>query len=365
MTGRRKSPDGLPFRLYRRIGKFKVSYWYKLPSGVWAFNLSAPLNNADAVAEIRKKAIRQAEELNGNAVVFGTVANLIERYFSWQSAMKFDDARRKAKSTLTENLVESKNICKVFGKMEPKSIRPKHVYGYLALRADKGAPAKGNKEVALLSAILEYGRTLGHLETNPCRGIKYNPTKPSQKYVEAADLDYALAEARSRGGSYLIMALCVYTAYLTVSRPGEMRMLSRQNIKTEGLEISIGKGRANQANKRKLIKWSPILRDTITEALSLQRTTGLLVFGNTTGQLYTRSGWTTIWTRLMGYCETKAKAEGVEFVRFTLADMRPAAVTDRKERGDINITNATGHSDERMINQVYDRRTVKKSEATK
>lgn len=365
MIGRRKSPDGLPFRLYQRIGKFKVSFGYKLASGVWAFKLSASVNRPDEVAELRKTAIARAEELNGNAVQAGTVASLVEKYFAWQAAMKPDDARRKAKTTLTENLRESANIVKVFGTMAPVAIKPKHVYGYLAVRADAGAPAKANKEIALLSAILEYGRTRGELETNPCRGIKYNPTKPSQKYVEAADLDYALAEARIRGGSYLILALCVYTAYLTVSRPGEMRTLTRQNIKPEGLEIVVGKRHTNQVSKRKLIKWSPILQSTITEALSLQRTTGLLVFGNTTGQLYTRSGWTTIWTRLMGYCETKAKKEGVEFVRFTLADMRPAAVTDRKERGDINITNATGHSDERMINQVYDRRTVKKSESTK
>ena len=365
MIGRRASPDGLPFRLYQRIGKFKVSFGYKLASGVWAFKLSAPANQPDAVAEIRKQAIGRAEELNGNAVQANTVASLVKKYFAWQAAMKPNDARRKAKTTLEENQREAKNIIKYFGKMSPAAIKAKHVYAYLSERADDGAPAKANKEIALLSAILEYGRTRGDLEINPCRGIKYNPTKPSQKYVEAADLDYALTEARARGGSYLILALCVYTAYLTVSRPGEMRTLTRRNIKPDGLEISIGKGRASQASKRKLIKWSPILRETITEALSLQRTTGLLVFGNTSGQLYTRSGWTTIWTRLMGYCEVKAKEEGVEFARFTLADMRPAAVTDRKERGDINITNATGHSDERMINQVYDRRTIKKSEATK
>jgi hypothetical protein len=33
VIGRRESPDGLPFRLYVRKGKFKVSYGYKLPSG--------------------------------------------------------------------------------------------------------------------------------------------------------------------------------------------------------------------------------------------------------------------------------------------------------------------------------------------
>lgn len=88
-----------------------------------------------------------------------------------------------------------------------------------------------------------------------------------------------------------------------LSRPGEMRTLTRQNIKLKDLEIGIGKGRTNQASKRKLIKWSPILQSTITKTLALQRITGLLVCGNTTGKLYTHSRWTTIWTRLMGYCE--------------------------------------------------------------
>lgn len=278
--------------------------------------------------------------------------------------MKPNDARRKAKSTLIENLVESKNIGKVFGKMESKTIKPKHIYAYLALRADRGAPAKANKEIALLSAILEYGRTRGELETNPCRGIKYNPTKPSTKYVTSEHLDYAITEARSRGGQYLVLALCYYTAFLTTSRPEETRTLTRSDIKEDGLEMDIGKRRGNQAAKRKLIRWSPKLKTTINEALGLQVTPGMLIFANTSGQLYTPSGWTTIWTRLMKYCEVKAKDEGVTFERFALKDMRPKSVTERKERGEANITDATGHSDERMINKTYDRRTIKKVNPT-
>ncbi|MEB0012598.1 hypothetical protein QN379_18225 [Glaciimonas sp. Gout2] len=365
MIGRRNSPDGLPFRLYKREGKFKVSYWYKLPSGSWAFCLSAQANDAEAVAEIRKIAIQQAEELNGNTVKSGTVADLIGRYFIWQLGLKLGDARRKAESTLDENQNEAKKLIIAFGAAPPTSIKPKHIYGYLAARADKGAPAKANKEIALLSAILEYGRTRGELEINPCRGIKYNPTKPSDKYVTSHDLDYAMAEARVRGGSYLILALCVYTAYLTASRPVEVRALTRSDIREGvGLEITVGKRRATQVVKRKLIEWSPKLKATIDEAKALQRTSSMLIFGNTAGQQYTRSGWTTIWTRLMVYCEAKAKLEGVTFERFALRDMRPKAVTVRKTRGDVNIIDATGHADERMINKVYDRRTVKRSKST-
>ena len=364
MINRKKTPDGLPFRLYANLGKFKVSFGYKLPDNTWAFRLSAKANNPQEIATVKQEAIKRANELNGNFAPLGSTGKLIERYFAWQQALKAGDARRKAKSTLDENLVEQKNLVKVFGNMPPQTIKPKHIYGYLAARADAGAPAKANKEIALLSAIFEYGRTRGELETNPCRDIKYNPTRPSDKYVKTEHLEFALDEARRRGGSYQIQALCFYAAFLTTSRPSEMRELTRKAITPLGLEIVVGKARATQTVKKKLIEWSPKLRATIDEAVALQRTPGLLIFSNTSGQQYTRSGWTTIWTRLMGYCEKRAEAEGVTFERFTLKDMRPKGVTERKERGDVNIKDATGHSDDRMIDKTYDRRRVRKSIST-
>ncbi|MBC7860328.1 MAG: hypothetical protein H7Z39_16465 [Burkholderiaceae bacterium] len=365
MIGRRKSPDGLPFRLYVRFGKFKVSYGYKLADNTWAFRLVATANNPEAVATIRKEAISRAEILNGKLPTNGKTDALIQKYFAWQEAMPVTSEDRKAAITLKENKVEAKNLTKVFGAMDPEDILPKDIYGYLSDRRDRGAPAKANKEIALLSAVLEYGRRIGVLNVNPCRGIKYNKTKPRQKYVEEPDLDFALAEARVRGGSYLVLALCLHTAYLTVSRPDEMRALTRLNIKPDGIEVAVGKRKPGQAQRTKLIQWSPTLRAAVTEALALQRTTSMYVFGNTSGQVYTRSGWNTIWTRLMKYCEAKAITEGVGFTRFTLADMRPTAVTDRMEEGDAQIIDATGHSDGRMVAKVYDRRKTKTARATK
>lgn len=365
MIGRRKSPDGMPFRLYRRDGKFVVTFFYKMPDNTIAFKLSAKVNDPAAIAEARAQAIKQADELNGNVVQAGTVAALLEKYFTWQRALKRDDGRRKANSTLDENEREAKNLDLFFGKMPPAAVKPKHVYAYLAARADNGAPAKANKEIALLSAVMEYGRRRGEIETNPCREIQYNPTKARTKLVEDAHLEYAIDEARKRGGQYLVMALCFNVAYLTTSRPDEMRNLTRGAINDEGLKIPVGKRKADQAPKFKIIQWSPALRAAVDEALSLQKTSSMLIFGNTSGQVYSRSGWTTIWSRLMGYCEERAKAEGVSFERFALRDMRPKSVTERVEAGEVNIINATGHTDERMIRKTYDRNVVKKATSTK
>ena len=366
MIGRRSSPDGLPFRLYMRKGKFKVSFGYKLPDGTWKFRITAPSNNPTAVAAARKDAIERAEVLNGNAAAPGTTGDLIDKYFKWQESMPAGSEMRKAATTLLENKIESKNLKKVFGLMAPQDIRPKDIYGYLSFRAEAGAPAKANKEIALLSAALEYGRRLGMLEINPCRDIKYNKGTPSTKLVEWAHVEFAVAEARIRGGSYLVCALSVLAAYMAVCRATETRELTRQCIVDDGLKVPIGKRRAGQEQRYKLMEWSPELRSVIDEALKLQRTTSVYIFGNTSGQVYTRSGWNTIWARLMKYCKAKAEKEGVTFERFALTHMRPTAVTDRLDSNDETTRSgdASGHSDGRMVAKVYDRRKVKRSKAT-
>lgn len=101
----------------------------------------------------------------------------------------------------------------------------------------------------------------------------------------------------------------------------------------------------------------------IDEALALQRTSSVQVFGNTASQVYTRSGWNTNWSRPTGYCEKEAQMRGVQFERFALRDMRPAAVTDRQKEGDDRIIDAIGHANERMVRETYHRRRQRKVRA--
>lgn len=366
MIGRRQSPDGMPFRLYERIGKFKISYGYKLPGGTWAFRLTAEASDKAACARIKSEAIERANVLNGVVPESaGETEALFKRYFAWQHGLPRDSEDRKAESTLNENeRYEAPRLVRTFGKVKPSLIKPVHVYKYLDGRAAEGAPAKANKEIALLSAVLEFGRRKGVLETNPCRDIKYNKTSPDTRKVERDELDLVMRVARERGGMYVVAALCLRAAYLTVSRPDETRKLTRQAIGSEGVKIAVGKRRKGQAQKHKLIEWSPDLRAVFDEALSLQRTTSMYVFGNSDGQPYTVSGFNTNLRRLMAHCAKKAEAEGMEFTRFTLKDMRPTAVTLRVGEGDDTITDATGHNTDRMVKTVYDRRTTRKARAT-
>ncbi len=113
-----------------------------------------------------------------------------------------------------------------------------------------------------------------------------------------------------------------------------------------------------------LIEWSPELRATIDEALGLQRNHvagSMYLFGNMRGQRYTRGGWKSVLDDLMAACEAEATTRGVPFTRFNLQQCRPKGVSNKLERGDLDAQDATGHTSDKMIQQVYDRRQMKKA----
>jgi hypothetical protein len=104
------------------------------------------------------------------------------------------------------------------------------------------------------------------------------------------------------------------------------------------------------------------LRSTIDEALAIER--GRLaatwyVFGNLRGQRYTKGGWKATLAKLMAECIAEAKHGGVEFQPFSLQDCRPMGVSAKLEKGDADVVDATLHTSERMVRQVYDRRRVR------
>jgi hypothetical protein len=109
--------------------------------------------------------------------------------------------------------------------------------------------------------------------------------RPSQHVCATqSEVDLVMRIARECAGSYLILPLCLRVAYLTVSRPDEMRWLMRQGIGTEGVKLPVGICKRGQAQKHKLVEWTPELRSAMDEAISLQHTTSTHMFGTSEGQ---------------------------------------------------------------------------------
>lgn len=82
----------------------------------------------------------------------------------------------KAKKTVVNQIGQLQVLKKVFGKMEPFAIQPKHIAQYLERREAKVA---ANREIALLSHVFRKAIRWGLAEKNPCLLVERNQERPS------------------------------------------------------------------------------------------------------------------------------------------------------------------------------------------
>ncbi len=182
-----------------------------------------------------------------------------------------------------------------------------------------------------------------------------------KRLVTEAELALAVEMGRKHGGARHIVAMGLKTAWLCVRRSVEVRAIMRDGIREDGILWHDGKDKTKPAV---LIEWSPELRETINEALAIKRNKvagTMFIFGNMRGQRYTKGGWKSILDDLMDVCEEAAAERKLPFRKFSLQDCRPMGVSGKLERGDTDTKNATGHTSDKMISTVYDRRPVKRA----
>lgn len=366
MTRRRQIPDGLPYRVYERFGVRIYSIGYMLSTGNWAFRYSCPIHDVTEVAKLRAKAITESALISvaNFAQPAGGFTGLVEDWFQWQENLPMNDARKRASSTITGNKPEAEMLKKAFGHLEPDEITRSMGYAYLdacLTATDKTGkprprPLKGNKEIALARLILEYGIRKGMLSVNPFDNLSRNKTVTSRRLVTPQELALAVELGRKIGGPQYVVAMALQTAYLCVRRSVEVRAITRDAITDQGIRWKDGK----DPNKPSiLIEWTPELRATITETMEIKRNKvagTMYLFGNMQGQKYTKGGWKSSLDDLMFPCLAEAEKRGIAFTRFSLQDCRPMGVTDKLERGDLDTKTATGHTSDKMIATVYDRR---------
>ncbi|RYX88894.1 MAG: hypothetical protein EOO28_34690 [Comamonadaceae bacterium] len=366
MIRRRATPDGLPFRVYERRGVRVYSIGYKLPSGVWAFRYECPIDDILQIAKLRRRAIEESVTVEADRPT-GGFAGLVKAWIEWQEALPANDVRKRAASTLAENKREAENLKKAWGHLEPVDIEKSMAYDYLeaclTAKDKKGnprpRPEKGNKEIALARLILEYGIRKKLLAVNPFDGITKNKTTKARRLVTQQEMDLAVEVGRKAEGARLIVALALRSAWLCVRRSVEVRGVTRDAVREDGMLWGDGK---DPTKPKVLIAWSPELKETITEALAIKRNKvagSMLIFGNMQGQKYTKGGWKSVLDDLMFDCVAEAADRKMAFQRFSLQDCRPMGVSGKLDRGDLDTKEATGHTSDKMISTVYDRRPIK------
>ena len=366
MSRPRVNSAGLPHYVYERRGKLRYSVGYKAANGLWLFKYSCLISNAREIKELRGRAIEEAGALLRDAPLLRTISELMDAWLAWQREdLAPSSLDRRAETTLAENAREIEVLKRAFGHIPIHELTKTHGYEFLDACAQAGRPAKSNKEIALLRLILEWSIRKGLLTSNPLDGVRKNRIRSAKRYVSDDEIQLALDVGRKQGGSQLVVALGLMTAWLCVKRSVEVRRLKLSMLSDRGIVWQDGKDSSKAAV---LIEWSEALREMMEEALLIRKISqhpDLYIFGNQKGHQYTKGGWKAVLHDLMLACKVEAEKRSMAFEAFSLQDCRPKGVSDKLASGQLDTIDATGHTSDRMIRQTYDRRPVKVAKPVK
>jgi integrase len=230
----------------------------------------------------------------------------------------------------------------VFGDMWPEDIEPKHIYSFMRLR---NAPVRANRDVAVLSNVMNQAIRMGLINANPCKQVRRNEESPRTREVLDSEISAFLPHCPPWLQAYIRLKL------LTGLRQGDMLNIRLDQLREDGLFVQTGK-----RGKRLLFTWSTDLRaavDTI-KALRHRVTSLYLLNSQRDGTAMTKSGFKSAWARAM----VKAIESGSLTETFAENDLRAKVATEAVELGQ-NPTAMLGHSSDAVTKRHYQRGTQK------
>lgn len=291
----------------------------------------------------RQAAMQKVLDMNRSSDDRGTVAELWRLYKvspNWLSL--------KA-TTQAEYTQCADRLLKVFGPARAALIRPADVNRYLRVeRAD--APVRANREIAVLSNLLNLAVERGEMDANPCKQIRRNKEQPRTEAPETAELQ-AFVGWLLETGRTTIAHMAEFAAY-GGSRRVEFLRLTRHQIARQDGVIRVQRGK-----QRGAVVWEEIAIGEqmagLLDRLEIDQTKEW-VFRNKHGNPYTEQGFKAMWSKM----QQQALEKGVISRRFTFHDLRSYYTTIHKEqRGALPEL----HKNPATTARIYDRRkTVKR-----
>jgi hypothetical protein len=221
----------------------------------------------------------------------------------------------------------------VFGAMWPEDLESKHVYAYLRQREAK---VRANREIAVLSNVMQQAIEMGLVNANPCRQVRRNKESPRERDVTNDEVAAFVAHTPEWLDAYIAIKS------LTGLRQGDMLTLGRFAIRDDGLFVE-----THKRNKRLLFSWTASLRLAIDMAHALRRRPSEARFFPITDH-----GFKTAWARAMA----RYAAAGGE--RFAENDLRAKVAGDAIDKG-MDAATLLAHSSDAVTRRHYLRGTRK------
>jgi integrase len=147
----------------------------------------------------------------------GTFGELAERYAREHSS-------RHNKSWVQADRLTRRYLLPRWGRLQPAAITRGDVR---AMMASIAAPILANQVLASCSGIFSWAVSMDIVPTNPCTGIKRNPTASRARILSDDEIPKFWAALDSVG---LLRSAMLRTIWLTGQRGGEVRHMLRQHI---------------------------------------------------------------------------------------------------------------------------------------
>lgn len=296
----------------------------------------------------KEEAIRKVLGVNAAAAHKGTIGEL---WVLYRQTPKWAGLKERTKSDYEQYSI---HLLKVMGNVPAHVIRPTDIARYLRVeRAD--APVRGNREIALLSNLMNVAIERGEIDSNPCKQVKKNSERARTEAPEPEELRAFLDWLFRGGPARRTLALMAEFAALAGSRRVEFLELQTRQIDMEAGVIRLMRAKQHGGTKKvESIIMGPAMQALAMRLLALPRPDGSLhVFNNTLGNPLTESGFNTGWQRAM----VEALEGGVVQRRFTFHDLRAYYTTQYKE---THGTLPELHANATTTARVYDRSKVAK-----
>ena len=143
-----------------------------------------------------------------------------------------------------------------FGHMRPHDVTPSDIGAYLEYRLQQDHGPAGNREVSVFGSVFQYAIRIASCNHDPTKGVRRNPEHPRTRYISDEQFREAIDRAPIQVRHMMVVG------YLTGFRQKDLRNLTEENLTDEGLSVYQSKD-----GKMVTVKWSPLLRQFVQEAI--------------------------------------------------------------------------------------------------
>jgi integrase len=263
-----------------------------------------------------------------------------QRMGAVMDAYILEELPNKKARTQEEYLASIKMLRPVFANMWPEDVEPKDIYAFMRLR---GAPISVNRDVAVLSNVMNHAVKMGLVNLNPCKQVRRNPSAARSREVLDSEIVALLLHCPTWLQCYIKLKL------LTGLRQGDMLNIRLDQLRDEGLYVETSK-----TGKRLLFAWDDNLHNSINDIKALRhRVTSLYLFNNPRdGMPMSQSSFKGHWRKIM----VAAMKAGSIIERFAENDLRAKVATEAQGLGQ-NASAMLGHSSDAVTRRHYIRGT--------